>query len=298
MPGASQAGHLDCLPVSTSKQRRQAAQRHLQRQLERRTVLVHRRRRNAVVVTAAVVALVAIGAVLLLTGVFAGKNNNSAAGSTAGSTAPSSAAPTAARTTNADGTVSCSFVLDKTGNKSLKDVGLPPNPKATPTKGTSTLKMTTGQGVLTLTLDRSQAPCAASSFAYLASKKFFDNTVCHREVNQPTFGVLQCGDPTGTGSGGPSYTYAEEVTPATKYPRGTIAMANSGTPGSTASQFFLCYVDTQLPPNYTAVGTVDQAGLAVLDGIAKVGNNGSFDPNPGGGAPKVPVKIASITVAG
>ena len=293
MPGAWQFGHLDSLPVSTSKQRRQAAQRHLQRQIERRTVQVRRRRRNAAVVAAAVVALVAIGVALLLTGVFTGKNNTSATGSPA-----TSAAAPAARTTNADGTVSCSFVLDKTGNKSLKDVGTPPNPKATPTQGTSTLKMTTGQGVLTLTLNRSQAPCAASSFAYLASKKFFDNTICHREVNQPTFGVLQCGDPTGTGSGGPSYTFAEEVSAATKYPRGTIAMANSGTPGSTASQFFLCFADTQLPPNYTAVGTVDQAGLAVLDGIAKVGNDGSFEPSPGGGAPKVPVKIASIAVAG
>ena len=255
---------------------------------------MRRRRRNTLLVVGAVLGLVAIGAVLLLTGVFAGKNSTAASSSSAASTT----AAAAARTTNADGTVSCDFVPDKTGNKSLKDVGTPPNPKSTPTTGTSTLRMATSQGVLTLTLNRSQAPCAASSFAYLASKKFFDNTVCHREVNQPTFGVLQCGDPTGTGMGGPSYTYGEEVSAATKYPRGTIAMANSGTPGSTGSQFFLCFTDTQLPPNYTAVGTVDKAGLAVLDKIAKVGNNGSFEPSPGGGAPKVPVKISSIAVAG
>jgi cyclophilin family peptidyl-prolyl cis-trans isomerase len=282
--------------VSTSKQRRQAAQRHLQRQLERRTVLVRRRRRNAAITAAAVVAVVVIGAVLLLTGVFSGKNNTSAAVATTSSAAPSSAAPVAARTTNPDGTVSCAFVPDKTGNKSLKDVGIPPNAKATPTKGTSTLKMTTGQGVLTLTLDRSKAPCAASSFAYLASKKFFDNTVCHREVNQPTFGVLQCGDPTGTGMGGPSYTYGEEVTPATKYPRGTIAMAKTNRPNTTGSQFFLCFTDTQLSPDYTVVGTVDKAGLAVLDTIAKAGNdsaNGQSD-----GKPKLPVKVTSIAVVG
>jgi peptidyl-prolyl cis-trans isomerase B (cyclophilin B) len=282
--------------VSTSKQRRQAAQRHLQRQLERRTVLVRRRRRNAAVTAATVVAVVVIGAVLLLTGVFAGKNNTSAAGSTAGSTAAGSPAPTAAQTTNPDGTVSCAFVQDTSGNTKLKDVGTPPNPKATPTKGTSTLRMTTGQGVLTLTLDRAKAPCAASSFAYLASKKFFDNTVCHREVNQPNFGVLQCGDPTGTGEGGPSYTYAEEVTPATKYPRGTIAMAKTSAPSSTGSQFFLCFTDTQLSPDYTVVGTVDKAGLAVLDTIAKAGNDGSN--GAGDGKPKVPVKVTSIAVAG
>ena len=292
MPGGWQGRHLDSLPVSTSKQRRQAAQRHLQRQLERRTVLVKRRRRNAVVTAVTVVALVAIGAVLLLTGVFSGK------GKTSATAASSAAAPTAvaAHTTAPDGTVSCSFVTDKSGNKSLKDVGTPPNPQATPAKGTSTLKMTTNQGVLTLTLNRAQAPCAASSFTYLASKKFFDNTICHREVNQPTFGVLQCGDPTGTGSGGPTYSYGQEVTPTTKYPRGTIAMANSGAPDTTSSQFFLCFTDTQLSPDYTVVGTVDQAGLAVLDTIAANGNDGSFEPSPGGGAPRSPVTIERATV--
>jgi cyclophilin family peptidyl-prolyl cis-trans isomerase len=173
-----------------------------------------------------------------------------------------------------------------------------PNAEATPTQGTSTLLMTTGQGDLTLTLDRASAPCAAASFTYLAEQKFFDGSACHREVNQPTFGVLQCGDPTGSGSGGPTYKFAEEVTPETTYPRGTIAMANSGTPGSTGSQFFLCFVDTQLSPDYTAVGTVDEAGLAVLDQIAAAGNDGSFEPSPGGGAPKTPVTIESMTVVG
>ena len=279
--------------MPTSKQqRRQAAQRHLQRQLERRAELARKRRRNMLIVVTALTAVVVVGAALLFTGVFSSSDNSTAA---AGSTAPASNSA-AARATNADGTVSCAYLPDKSGNKSLKNVGTPPNPTATPTKGTSTLKMSTNQGNLTLTLDRAKAPCASASFAFLAQKKFFDNTVCHREVNQPTFGVLQCGDPTGTGSGGPSYTYNEEVTAATKYPRGTIAMANSGQPGSTGSQFFLCFTDAQLPPNYTVVGTVDAAGLAVLDKIAKAGNHGSFDPSPGGGAPKVPVKISSISV--
>ncbi|HEV7212281.1 MAG TPA: peptidylprolyl isomerase [Blastococcus sp.] len=282
--------------MPTSKQqRRQAAQRHLQRQLERRATLARKRRRNLLIVVTALTAVVVVGAALLFTGVFSSSGNSTAA---AGSTAPA-AAPTSgavAHKTNADGTVSCAYTLDKSGNKSLKDVGTPPDPTATPTKGTSTLKMSTNQGDLTLTLDRAKAPCAAASFTFLAQKKFFDNTICHREVNQPTFGVLQCGDPTGTGAGGPSYTYNEEVTAATKYPRGTIAMANSGQPGSTGSQFFLCFTDAQLPPDYTAVGTVDAAGLAVLDKIAKAGNDGKFEPSPGGGAPKIPVKISSIAV--
>jgi cyclophilin family peptidyl-prolyl cis-trans isomerase len=280
--------------VSTSKQRRQAAQRHLQRQLERRAELVRRRRRNAGILVTAVVVIAVVGAGLLISGVFSGKDTSSAAGSTASSSAAPRTA--AAAKTNADGTVSCDYVPDTSGNKSLKNVGMPPNPTSTPAKGTGTLKMTTNQGVLTLTLDRAKAPCASASFAYLASKKFFDNSICHREVNQPTFGVLQCGDPTGTGAGGPTYKFAEEVSATTKYPRGTIAMANSGQPGSTGSQFFLCFTDTQLSPDYTAVGTVDKAGLAVLDKIAKAGNTGSFEPSPGGGAPKTPVKISSISV--
>ena len=75
-------------------------------------------------------------------------------------------------------------------------------------------------------------------------------------------------------------------------------MANSGAPGSTGSQFFLCFVDTELSPDYTPVGTVDEAGLAVLDQIAEAGNDGSFEPSPGGGAPNTPVSIQTMTAVG
>ena len=284
--------------MPTNKQRRQAAQRRLQRQLERRAELAARRRRTVLVVASVITVLVVAGAALLITGLGDGDGDDTAtagAGATATDTsAPPTGAPAA--TTNADGTIACDYQPDTSGNPNLADVGLPPAPEATPTQGTSTLRMTTGQGDLTLTLDRAGAPCAAASFTYLAQQGFFDGSPCHREVNQPTFGVLQCGDPTGTGQGGPTYTYAEEVTPTTTYPRGTIAMANSGQPNSTGSQFFLCFTDTDLPPDYSAVGTVDEAGLAVLDQIAAAGNDGSFEPSPGGGAPTTPVTITSMTV--
>ena len=78
------------------------------------------------------------------------------------------------------------------------------------------------------------------------------------------------------------------------YPRGTIAMANSGQ-GLDGSQFFLVWGDSQLPPDYTVVGTVDDAGLAVLDVVAANGNDGSLDPSPGGGAPTVPVTVTAMT---
>jgi peptidyl-prolyl cis-trans isomerase B (cyclophilin B) len=275
--------------VPTNKQRRQAAQRHLQRQLERRAEQARRRRRNLLIGVTAIVVLAVAGAVVLIAGVGTGGSG------TAPSASSGAAGSSAAVTTSPAGSVSCNWTAEASGNTNLKDVGQPPNP--VPTQGTDVLKMSTNQGDLTLTLDRKGAPCAAASFTYLAQKNFFANSPCHREVNQPTFGVLQCGDPTGTGSGGPTYSYRQEVTSSTTYPKGTIAMANTGQPNSTGSQFFLCFTDTQLPPDYTAVGTVDAAGLAVLDKIAAAGNDGSFDPSPGGGKPKLPTTITSISVA-
>ena len=277
--------------MPTNKQRREAAQRHLQRQLERRAELARKRRRNLGIIATAVAIVVVVGAALLITGVFQGDDDEASAD-------PTASAPSAAATTNADGTVSCTYAPDESGNPSLTDVGTPPSPEATPTEGTSTLLMSTTQGDLTLTLDRAAAPCAAASFTYLASQKFFDGSPCHREVNQPTFGVLQCGDPSGTGSGGPSYKFAQEIPEGTTYPRGTIAMANTGQPDSTGSQFFLCFVDTELSPDYTPVGTVDEAGLAVLDTVAAAGNDGSFEAQAGGGAPNMPVTINTMTVVG
>ena len=281
--------------MPTNKQRRQAAQRHLQKQLERRADLSRRRRRNLGIIATVVAVAVVVVAALVITGVFSGDDETTDAADTSAAAPTSSAA---AATTNADGTISCTYSPDESGNPNLTDVGTPPTPEATPTQGTSTLLMSTNQGDLTLTLDRTKAPCAAASFAFLASQKFFDGSPCHREVNQPTFGVLQCGDPTGTGSGGPSYKFDQEIPEGTTYPRGTIAMANTGQPGSTGSQFFLCFVDTQLAPDYTPVGTVDEAGLAVLDTVAAAGNDGSFEAQAGGGAPNLPVTINTMTVVG
>jgi cyclophilin family peptidyl-prolyl cis-trans isomerase len=272
--------------VSTNKQRRQAAQRHLQRQLERRSEQVRKRRRNLGLIATAVAVALVVGAAILLTGVLGGDDDDTSAGPTTSGAA--------AATTNPDGTVTCTYAPDQSGNTDLTDVGTPPNAEATPTEGTSTLLMSTDQGDLTLTLDRAKAPCAAASFTYLAEQKFFDGSTCHRLVNQEGFGVLQCGDPTGSGKGGPTYKYAEEVSADTTYPRGTIAMAKTMEPNTTGSQFFLCFVDTQLPPEYTVVGTVDEAGLKVLETVAA---GGIKDVGPtGDGAPAIPVNIETLSV--
>jgi len=271
--------------VPSNEQRRLAAKRKLERQIERRAERAKRRRRLLAI--GSVIGVV-VGAALLITGVFRGDDTEAPADPSA------TPAPTAAATTNADGTISCTYAPDESGNPNLTDVGTPPDPEATPTQGTVNLLMSTDQGDLTLTLDRTLAPCAAASFVYLTGQGFYDDTPCHRLVNQESFGVLQCGDPTGEGSGGPTYKYAEEVTPETTYPRGTIAMAKTSAPNTTGSQFFLCFVDTQLPPEYTVVGTIDEAGLQVLETVAA---GGIQDVGPtGDGAPAIPVQIESMTV--
>jgi peptidyl-prolyl cis-trans isomerase B (cyclophilin B) len=105
--------------------------------------------------------------------------------------------------------------------------------------------------------------------------------------------VLQCGDPTGTGAGGPTWQYPTDVDGSEVYSRGTVSMANAGD-GYDGSQFFLVWGDSELPPSYTQVGTVDVGGLAVLDAVGAAGNDGSN--GPGDGAPNQPVTIDSMTV--
>ncbi|MGY1642825.1 peptidylprolyl isomerase [Geodermatophilus sp. SYSU D00703] len=186
----------------------------------------------------------------------------------------------------------CAWSDNPAGNPYLIEVDPPAD--EVPAAGTADLVLSTDLGDLTLTLDQERTPCAAASLVHLAERGFFDDSPCHRQVDSAGLQVLQCGDPTGTGAGGPTYTFPTDVTGDETYPRGTVAMANSGQ-GFDGSQFFLVWGDSQLPPDYTVLGTIDEAGLAVLDTIAANGNDGSN--GPGDGAPTVPVTIASMTVA-
>ena len=156
-------------------------------------------------------------------------------------------------------------------------------------------------GNIGLQLDNGKAPCTVNSFASLAQQGYFDGTTCHRLTTTPQLGVLQCGDPSGTGTGGPGYRFANEyptnqyrlADPALKtpvmYPRGTLAMANKGS-GTNGSQFFLVYADSMLPPTYTAFGTIDATGLATLDKVAAAGVAGAG----GDGKPAMDVTIDSV----
>jgi peptidyl-prolyl cis-trans isomerase B (cyclophilin B) len=161
------------------------------------------------------------------------------------------------------------------------------------------MTIVTNRGKIVIKTNRAVTPCTVASFTYLAGKHFFDKTPCHRLTTAGIY-VLQCGDPTGTGSGGPAYTIPDEAVPAgggnlpaVNYPRGSVAMANTGQPNSGSSQFFLVYKDSPLPPAYTNFGTIT-SGLDVLDKIAAAGDTESF--GQGDGAPKLPVEIISFTV--
>jgi peptidyl-prolyl cis-trans isomerase B (cyclophilin B) len=151
--------------------------------------------------------------------------------------------------------------------------------------------MRTNRGTLTLRLDATSAPCTVASFLSLARQKFFDATPCHRLTTAGIF-VLQCGDPTGTGTGGPGYTIPDEVKPGQTYPAGTVAMANTGSPHTGGSQFFVVYADTNLPPQYTAFATVT-TGLGAVQTVARAGSDNSN--SAGDGKPRLPVTIESIT---
>lgn len=199
--------------------------------------------------------------------------------------------------------VSCTYNSE---GGAARDVA-PPAATGVPAAGIAEVSMTTSAGPIGLLLDRAAAPCTVNSFVSLAEQGYFDDTPCHRLVTSPGLQVLQCGDPSGTGTGGPGYGFDTEypenayekgdsqLRQPVVYPRGTIAMANTGRPGSNGSQFFLVYADSQLPPSYTVFGTVDEAGLAVIEEVAAAGDDGSMAA--GDGAPNTPVQIESVTTA-
>jgi peptidyl-prolyl cis-trans isomerase B (cyclophilin B) len=289
--------------VPTSKQRREAARRHLERQLERRQQRDARRRQMtllATVVGTLVVFAIVITTIVMLT--HDTKKTADAAASpsdTASPTASKAALPSrkpakiaarAAKKTSGP----CKYAEDtsKLTSGTLFDVGLPPDPRPTPT-GKATAVFATNQGDITVELDGAGAPCNVQSIEYLIRQKFYDNTACPRSVNQGIF-VVQCGDPSGTTGGGPSYTIKDENLSKASYPAGAIAMANSG-PNTNGSQFFFITKDSNgaLGKNYTVIGHV-VAGLDVLQKVAEGGDDGSN--SAGGGRPNLDLIFKTVTL--
>ena len=170
-----------------------------------------------------------------------------------------------------------------------KDVGAPND--VLPAKS-YTFNLKTNCGDIEITADAVKAPITVSTLAFLAKGGFYNGTICHRLTTQGLF-VLQCGDPTATGGGGPNFTFKDENLPAqadNNYPAGSVAMANSG-PNTNGSQFFLVYADTTLGANYTLWGKITK-GLDIVKSIAEYGTaDGSGD-----GAPKATVEIINASV--
>lgn len=165
-----------------------------------------------------------------------------------------------------------------------------PPPGEAEQRGEVPITITTNEGDLTGVLDSDAAPCTVNNTVSLAEQGFWDDSPCHRLTTDGIF-VLQCGDPSGSGMGGPGYTIPDEVTGEETYPAGTMAMAKTAAPDSGGSQFFVVYEDTELPPEYTVFGQLDDEGLAVVQGIAEAGTQGG-SPD---GAPASPVTIESVT---
>jgi peptidyl-prolyl cis-trans isomerase B (cyclophilin B) len=167
-------------------------------------------------------------------------------------------------------------------------------PKSLAANRTWTATVATSCGNMTFTLDGAKAPQTVASFVFLAQKHFFDKTTCHRLTTSGLY-VLQCGDPTASGNGGPGYGYGIENAPASgTYPAGTIAMARTSDPKSNGSQFFLVYKDSTLPTDgggYSIFGTVS-SGLDVVSKVAAGGVDGGGQD----GKPATPLNITSVTV--
>ena len=148
---------------------------------------------------------------------------------------------------------------------------------------TYTATIVTTAGTMTAQLFPAEAPRTVNNFVFLAGEGFYDGVIFHRVI--PGF-MVQGGDPTGTGRGGPGYKFNDE--PVTRrYQRGTLAMANAG-PNTNGSQFFVMHADYPLPPSYTIFGKLT-AGEDVVDAIAGA-------PTGGQDRPKDPVSITGITI--
>lgn len=121
----------------------------------------------------------------------------------------------------------------------------------------------TNKGDITIELDAASSPIAVNNFVFLARDGYYDGVIFHRVISGF---MIQGGDPTGTGRGGPGYRFRDEIEGSGDYSRGTVAMANAG-PNTNGSQFFICHTDTGLPHSYTIFGNTTD-GIATVDAIA------------------------------
>jgi peptidyl-prolyl cis-trans isomerase B (cyclophilin B) len=275
--------------VASSKDRaRKLAREKLDRQLARRAGKQRRRRQIQAGLGAALALVLIVGGVAWLGGAF---DDDEPVDTTASD--------------------QCAWTPQNTeSNPELKDVGEPPT-TGLPTAGTRPMTITTDKGApIVVSLDLASSTCSAASLTYLASKQFYDNTTCHEITAE---GAIRCGDPSGTGQGGPSYTVYNENVPvappapapsassspaappaAPLYPKGTVALIGNP-PGANGSQFLIFFKDftPKAEPQYPIVGTVTggMATVTELSKIATVANSAGDKVTP-----KDKITVKSITV--
>ncbi|MFJ4702660.1 peptidyl-prolyl cis-trans isomerase B (cyclophilin B) [Streptomyces sp. TverLS-915] len=276
--------------VSNDQRRRQLAREKFLRQQERRQTARRRSRRRNAVIASTVVVVLAAGGGAWAAGAFDKDKPDD------GRKTEAAATPSASPSKAPD-------PCDKPAAGSVKKLSYKKEPALAVDKSADyTMTLGTTCGDIGIALDAKNAPHTVNSFDYLAGKGYFDHTKCHRLTTAGIY-VLQCGDPSGNGTGGPGYTLPDENLKSKKlkgnvYPAGTVAMANQYNAQTKegrhtgGSQFFLVYQDSQLPPDYTPFGTISADGMKVLKKIADAGEN----TGQGDGAPNATVVIDKATV--
>jgi peptidyl-prolyl cis-trans isomerase B (cyclophilin B) len=287
------------LVAGKQDRQRKLARERWERQQERRVERQRKiRQRGAVGGSVAAVIAIAVG-VYFLFGTSSKPsaaanpkptNSSSSSPNPAGASIPA-ATPLATVPTGAPKTKPASHCTYTPSGTAARKVSAPPSTPDSSAKSQATI--VTNRGDVVIDLLNAWAPCTVNSFVHLAEQKFFDNTPCPRVTTSGIY-VLQCGDPTGTGSGGPGYKFGNENTTGATYQAGTVAMANSGGADTNGSQFFIVFAHGSLAPSYTPFGIVVK-GLDIVRKVAEAGDNNS---NPaGGGAPKEKVTIESVKIS-
>lgn len=270
--------------VSNDQRRRQLAREKFLRQQQRREAARRRARMRNAVIASALAVVVAGGAVSYAAGAFDedGKPKDEASASPTKQPDP----------------------CEKPAGGKVKPLSFKKEPALTIDKSADyTMKLDTTCGGIDLNLSAAKAPHTVNSFNFLVNKGYLDHTKCHRLTAGGIY-VLQCGDPKGTGEGGPGYSIPDEnlkdkSLKGNVYPAGTVAMANQYNAqekkgrNTGGSQFFLVYQDSQLPPDYTPFGTISDSGMKVLKKIAEAGES----TGQGDGAPNATVVIDKATVS-
>jgi len=272
------------------RQRRIAREKHrIQRELHRARRQQVRKRTTIILTSVMGLALILGLTLAFLTSSGSTKTTASSKATPTSTATPTSSATTAA-TTVAEPAHHCTYNAVTT-NVARKV----PLPSATPDYTASyTATIKTNLGDLKLNLLNSKATCTVNSFVHLAEAAFYNQTPCPRLSTSEGLYMLQCGDPTGKGTGGPGYEFASENLTGATYPAGTLAMANTGAPDSNGSQFFLVYQNSTLSPAYTPFGKI-VSGLNILQNVGKRGYGPPLN-SAGGGAPKESVEIESVTI--